>query len=356
MVVHTGGETLFGADRLLRCGAPSIDLLRSLEQCRMGPGTGQRPGGGMTLEKRNVIGALSLSADALESLRLRVDARLGELFHETPQDSRLVCAVRHGLLSPGKRFRPIITLLAHAQAGGDPMAAVDAACAIEMVHAASLIMDDLPSMDDARLRRGRLATHVVFGEGTGMLAAVALLNEAYRVVALGPAGTADQKVRAICHLTAAVGPEGLAGGQERDIMCGGGVGDAISLKDMEQRHLEKTGALFAAAAAIGAELAGAAPPMVARMFDYGVALGLAYQAFDDVVEVECTAEIAGKDVDQDKGKSTVVSLLGREGARRSAARWLDRAIAAAEEASPAGDAPLADLARRVGEKFGALTQ
>lgn len=311
-------------------------------------------GGGMTLEQRNAIGVESLSVDALDGLRLEVDARLNALFHETPQDSRLVCAVRHGLLSPGKRFRPIITLLAHAQTGGDPRQAIDAACAIEMVHAASLIMDDLPSMDDARLRRGRLATHVVFGEGTGMLAAVALLNEAYRVIAQGPAGTADQKVRAICHLTAAVGPEGLAGGQERDIMCGGGP-DAISLKEMEQRHLEKTGALFAAAAAIGAELAGADKRMVSCMFDYGVALGLAYQAFDDVVDVECTAEIAGKDVAQDKGKSTVVSLLGRDGARRSAARWLDRAIAAAEDASPSGAAPLADLARRVGEKFGALT-
>lgn len=308
----------------------------------------------MTLEKRNAIGAQSFSADALEALRVRVDARLAELFHETPQDSRLVCAVRHGLLSPGKRFRPIITLLAHAQSGGDPAAAVDAACAIEMVHAASLIMDDLPSMDDARLRRGRLATHVVFGEGTGMLAAVALLNEAYRVIALGAAGTADQKMRAICHLTLAVGPEGLAGGQERDIMCGGAP-DAVSLKEMEQRHLEKTGALFAAAAAIGAELAGAEPRFVERMFDYGVALGLAYQAFDDVVDVECTTEIAGKDVAQDRGKSTVVSLLGRDGARRSAARWLDRAIAAAEDASAYGETPLADLARRVGEKFGAMT-
>ncbi|MBY0421850.1 MAG: polyprenyl synthetase family protein, partial [Parvularculaceae bacterium] len=213
----------------------------------------------------------------------------------------------------------------------------------------------LPSMDDARLRRGRLATHVVFGEGTGMLAAVSLLNEAFRVLAIGKAGAPDRKVRAICHLTSAVGPAGLAGGQERDIMCGGLGVDIGSLKEMEQRHLEKTGALFAAAAAIGAELAGAEDAMVERMFDYGVALGLAYQAFDDVVDVECTAEIAGKDVAQDNGKSTVVSLLGREGARRSAQRWLERAICAAEAAAPRGHAPLADLARRVGEKFGAMT-
>lgn len=308
----------------------------------------------MSLEMRDAqSGVDRWSPDRLESFQRHVDARLSNLFEETPQDSRLVCAVRHGLLSPGKRFRPIITLLAHAQCGGDPFKAVDAACAIEMVHAASLIMDDLPSMDDARLRRGRLATHVVFGEGTGMLAAVALLNEAYRVIVEGPAGDDSQKVRAVKHLTNAVGPNGLAGGQERDIMCAGG--DVISLKEMEQRHAEKTGALFAAAAAIGAELAGADRGQVEKMLSYGAALGLAYQAFDDVVDIQCTPEAAGKDVAQDGGKSTVVSLLGSDGARRSAQRWLDRAVASALDAAPLGHAPLADLARLVGARFGALT-
>lgn len=309
----------------------------------------------MAFEQRETIGAGTLPGGAMDALRARIDGRLAALYRETPQDSRLLCAVRHGLLSPGKRFRPIITLLSYAQHGGEPDQALDAACAIEMVHAASLIMDDLPAMDDARLRRGRLATHVVFGESTGMLAAVALLNDAYRVIAQGCAGDAEQKMRAVCCLSDAVGVRGLAGGQERDIMCGGGGPDALSLKDMEQRHFEKTGALFAAAAAIGAELAGAPPGVVGKMHEFGVALGLAYQAFDDLVDVESTGEKAGKDVAQDAGKSTVVSLLGREGARRSAARWLERAIDAAQEASPSGHAPLADLARRVGDSFGALT-
>ena len=336
-----------------RAGRPRPDSARRRDA---GTATEQADGAGlMAVEVRGAAEADSLPTDAMDVLRLKVDARLAELYRETPQDSRLVCAVRHGLLSPGKRFRPVITLLAHAQCGGDPDDAVDAACSIEMVHAASLIMDDLPSMDDARLRRGRLATHVVFGEGTGMLAAVALLNDAYRVIAEGRAGTAEQKMRAVCHLTAAVGPDGLAGGQERDIMCGGAGAGEMSLKEMEQRHREKTGALFAAAAAIGAELAGADARMVERMNDFGVALGLAYQAFDDVVDVECTAEAAGKDVAKDAGKSTVVSLLGRDGARRSANRWLERAVAAAESAHPHGPAPLAELARRVGQKFGAMT-
>jgi geranylgeranyl pyrophosphate synthase len=307
----------------------------------------------MVVDHASATGADDRGFAAIDDLRVRVDARLTEFFKETPQDSRLVCAVRHGLLSPGKRFRPVITLLAHAQCGGDPAAAVDAACAIEMVHAASLIMDDLPSMDDARLRRGRLATHVVFGEGTGMLAAVALLNEAYRVIAEGAAGAPDEKLRAIRHLTTAVGPDGLSGGQERDIMCGGGC--EMTLKEMEHRHYQKTGSLFAAAAAIGAELAGADAPVVDRMIEFGEAFGLAYQAFDDVVDVECTPEAVGKNVAQDQGKSTVVSLLGSDGARRSAHRWLERAIQAAEGASPVAPAPLAELARRVGHSFSVLT-
>jgi geranylgeranyl pyrophosphate synthase len=306
----------------------------------------------MVIDHAGAAGAEDGAIAAIDDLRLRVDARLADFFKETPQDSRLICAVRHGLLSPGKRFRPMITLLAHAQCGGDAEAAVDAACAIEMVHAASLIMDDLPSMDDARLRRGRLATHVVFGEGTGMLAAVALLNEAYRVIAEGAAGAPDEKLRAIRHLTAAVGPDGLSGGQERDIMCGGGC--ELTLKEMEHRHYQKTGSLFAAAAAIGAELAGAEAPVVGRMLEFGEAFGLAYQAFDDVVDVECSPDTIGKDVAQDEGKSTVVSLLGPDGAKRSAHRWLERAILAAEGPDKAQPAPLAELARRVGRSFSAL--
>lgn len=307
----------------------------------------------MAVEQAGVADRAMPAADAIGGLRAKVDARLSEFFRETPQDSRLVCAVRHGLLSPGKRFRPIITLLAHAQCGGDPEEAVDAACAIEMVHAASLVMDDLPAMDDARLRRGRLATHVVFGEGTGMLAAVTLLNEAYRAIAEGAAGGAGDKLRAIRRLADAVGPGGLSGGQERDIMCGG-AGD-MTIKEMKHRHGQKTGALFAAAAAIGAELAGAKAPLVDRMLEFGAAFGLAYQAFDDIVDVECTPESIGKDVAQDAGKSTVASLLGPEGAKRTAQRWLERAIIVAEDAGDGRPAPLAELARRVGQSFSTLT-
>lgn len=309
-------------------------------------------------------------AGELAELRQLVDQRLDHFFSDCAASSRLGCAVRHGLLSPGKRFRPIITLLAARQScasdGPAPDTAfLDAACAVEMVHAASLIMDDLPSMDDARLRRGALTTHVVFGEGPAMLAAIALLNEAYKVITNAEGVAPEARLRALDHLTRAIGVEGLAGGQDQDIACHGTSTKAKAgdhppcdkaLKEMEQRHREKTGALFAAAAAIGGEFSGAPKHNIEDLLQYGYNLGLAYQAFDDVVDVTCSAEKSGKDAAQDQDKSTVVSLLGRDGARVLAERHLIRAIDNGEAASLTQTSPLADLARLVDKSFGSLTQ
>jgi len=287
----------------------------------------------------------------VEALRQQVDDRLDALFHEDREPPRLTCAIRHGLLSPGKRLRPVITLLAAEQCGGDPADVLDAACAVEMVHAASLIMDDLPAMDNARLRRGCVATHVVFGEGTGLLAAITLLNEAFRIIADADGPPAERRLAAVSELAAAVGPDGLAGGQERDIACPGPGSLDPSIADMELRHGQKTGALFAAAAAIGAGLAGAVPDTVDRLRRYGHALGLAYQALDDVIDCSASSAETGKDARQDAGKSTVVTLLGASGARTAAKRWIARAAALAAEAAPGRPAPLAGLAWRIGEKF-----
>ena len=210
-------------------------------------------------------------------------------------------------------------------------------------------------MDNARLRRGCLANHVVFGEGSSILAAIALLNEAYRVIGEMDGVAPERRLRSISLLSAAVGLHGLAGGQERDIACGRIEAADPTLADMERRHLEKTGSLFSAAAAIGAETAHADPDRVELMETFGRCLGLAYQAFDDLLDCRASSAETGKDCFQDVGKSTVVSLLGHDGASRAATRWLDRAIDAAEDAAIGGPAPLADLARQVGLKFGALT-
>ncbi|MEM9170731.1 MAG: polyprenyl synthetase family protein [Pseudomonadota bacterium] len=301
-------------------------------------------------------GDVDLSKESLDKLRARVDARLQAHFADAGQDGALVCAIRHSLLSPGKRLRPIITLLACRQSGGDVDDAVDAAAAVEMVHAASLIMDDLPSMDDARLRRGRLTTHVVFGENAAMLASVGLLNEAYRVLATSKAIPCGPRLRALDRLTRSIGIDGLIGGQQRDIGSPAAPADARSLSDVQRGHVEKTGALFGAAAAIGGEAAHADAETVDLLWAYGCELGLAYQALDDVVDTTTSSEAAGKDIDQDAGKSTVVSFLGAEGAQRAAERWLDRAASSAKAAAtraagPGGPVLLADLAGMIGAKF-----
>lgn len=310
----------------------------------------------MAQETVEISSSTSLNTVEIESLRKTVDDRLEEYFYVDGAESRLMCAVRHGLLSPGKRIRPLMTILACRQSGGQDATALSAACAVEMVHAASLVMDDLPSMDDARLRRGGLATHIVFGEGPATLAAIALLNESYRIISTDNSISAEAKIRSINHLTKAIGIDGLAGGQEHDIACGKFVpSNSVSLKEMEQRHFAKTGALFAAAAAIGGEIAGASEETVEKLSEYGCSLGLAYQAFDDVIDVSCTESETGKDSCQDQEKSTVVSLLGADGARRLAERHLTQAIECAQSVSIIDTSPLAELAQLVGAKFGSMT-
>ncbi|MEM6538237.1 MAG: polyprenyl synthetase family protein [Pseudomonadota bacterium] len=296
----------------------------------------------------------SIDPSYFDDLRSLVDFRLGELFPDKRSPPRLICAIRHGLLSPGKRFRPIISLLACRQWGADEQDALDVACAVEMVHAASLMMDDLPSMDDAQLRRGCVPTHVVFGEGTGMLATITLLNEAYGLIANMESLAPNRRLKCAKYLSEAVGPDGLAGGQENDIACDGN-GVTKTLADMELRHRQKTGALFAAAAAMGAEAARADADFVEAMWDYGLALGLGYQAFDDVVDCSAASEETGKDMGQDEGKSTVVSLLGRDGASSVASVWLGRARRIADGAGGRGPRRLSALAHLVEQKFTALT-
>ncbi|MEO0398519.1 MAG: polyprenyl synthetase family protein [Pseudomonadota bacterium] len=311
--------------------------------------------GGASAGKTSGDGA-ALFAQTVKTARAAIDARLDTLFHEAREPARLTCAIRHGLLSPGKRLRPLITVLAGRQFGAPIERTLDAACAVEMVHAASLIMDDLPAMDNARMRRGAVATHVVFGEGTGMLATIGLMNEAFRIIAETPGAEADRRLRALSHLTAAIGPDGLAGGQEKDIMCGGPAAGDHTIAEMEHRHQQKTGSLFSAAAAMGAELANADEAGVAAMIDYGSALGLAYQAFDDVMDASASESDIGKDVKQDEGKSTVVTILGEDGASAAGHRWIERAVniaeaAGADNAESREDAPLALFAKAVASKF-----
>lgn len=288
-------------------------------------------------------------------LRQGVDKRLLELLPFQPQDPGLKGAIAHGAFSPGKRLRPLITLLACRQCGGDPSTAYDAACAVEMIHAASLIVDDLPCMDDARMRRNGAATHVAYGEGVGILASITLVNEAFRTLAKMERVDLQKRMIAMEKLADAIGVDGLAGGQERDLSRNGGAPSGGML-EIEQSHLEKTGALFAAAAGIGAVIAGARSVEIDAVEQFGSALGLAYQTFDDVIDAECSAGETGKDAGQDENRTTVVTLMGARKANLSASHWIGEAVNAATRVDCGAGTPLADLARAIEAKFKALTR
>jgi geranylgeranyl diphosphate synthase, type II len=221
--------------------------------------------------------------------------------------TRLVEAMRYGLLAPAKRVRGILACLAARQFGAAPEAAHGVAVAIEMVHAASLILDDLPCMDDAMLRRGRPACHKIYGEDTASLAAVGLMNQATLNLARETSLPPALRVNLIRDLSAAIGTDGLVGGQEQDMRE---AGLAETVADVEAMHRRKTGVLFSLAAGTGAQIGNAGDAASSHMQAFGAALGLAFQTYDDVLDVHATVETAGKDVGQDARKVTVVTLLG----------------------------------------------
>jgi geranylgeranyl diphosphate synthase, type II len=267
------------------------------------------------------------------ALRNRVEARLIELAPlEEGEPRPLAQAMRYALLAPGKRTRPVMTLLCAQKFGGDVGDALDVACAFEMVHAASLVLDDLPCMDDAAVRRGRPTVHRRYGEDAAVLAGVALLNEAFGLIARCerlPDGLAR---RLTAELSAAVGLQGLVAGQMRDLRDRGAV-DADAL--LRLNH-EKTGVLFCAAAEAGAAIGGAGEAERAHVCAFARHVGAAYQIRDDLLDATADGASAGKDVDQDGGKPTFVSLLGLEGAHQRLQDEMDGAYAALAQLGPPG--------------------
>lgn len=257
--------------------------------------------------------------------------------------ARLAEAMTYGLLGGGKRLRPLLCLAAFDGCGGPPTAralADDFAVAVELVHAYSLIHDDLPSMDDDDLRRGRPTCHKVFGEATAILAGDSLLTEAFGILAAG-----DEPARLrLCRLLAeAAGGVGMVGGQQLDLdMTGKAAGDSPlpPLPAVEEVHRRKTGALLAAAAEGGAIAAGAPEARVAALRRYGQALGLAFQIADDVLDVVGNAKSTGKSArsDEAKGKPTYPALVGLDRARDLARKARDRAVEAVEDLGGRGAA------------------
>jgi geranylgeranyl diphosphate synthase type II len=226
--------------------------------------------------------------------------------------------------APSKRVRPVLTLLAAELCGGAAARAVPAAAVMELVHASSLILDDLPSMDDAPLRRGRKANHLEFGEAIAILAAFGLLNLAYGT--LVRAYDAPLAARLSSLVAEAVGIGGLIGGQAVDLLA---TDQQISFDTLERIHRGKTGALFSAAATSGAIVAGAPADAVGSLAAYAKNLGLAFQIIDDLLDVEGDPAETGKAVREDVKKTTFVSFSGVDGARQLAlelCQTADRAL------------------------------
>ncbi len=258
----------------------------------------------------------------LSPYQARVDAEL-ERLAPGPADEHDVVrrAMRYTLLAPSKKVRAVLALLAAELCGGGP--ALQAAAAVEMVHAASLILDDLPAMDNAPLRRGQPANHLVFGEATAILAAFGLLTLAFESIARAyDAGLAR---RLVLLLAEAVGLDGLVAGQAEDLAA---TERDLSFDTLVRIHHRKTGALFHAAAAAGALTAGASSDQLAALSAYARNLGLAFQIIDDLLDVTGRPEATGKAVRHDARKTTFVSFSGADGARQLAAELCATADAA----------------------------
>ncbi len=257
----------------------------------------------------------------------------------------VVTAAHEILFAPAKRLRPILALLVADVLGGSARTILPAACAIEMVHTSSLILDDLPSMDDAKERRGRPACHVAHGEATAILAAFTLLNRGYEILAEGWPEGPDATLRSsiAADLAKAVGITGMIAGQACDLAM---TDRAIDFPTLEFIHSRKTGALFIAAAALGAAGQHATPGARIAVAAYAKNLGLAFQIVDDVIDATGSSSDVGKDVGKDLRKTTFVSFAGVGGARQLAAELIEASLAALE---PFGEPaqPLRDLAHYV---------
>jgi geranylgeranyl diphosphate synthase type II len=273
-------------------------------------------------------------SDWLDSQRLRLDNHLqAALRLGDGCPPQLVEAMRYGVLAPGKRLRPLLVVMAAEACGGRDVDAMPAACAVEMVHAYSLIHDDLPSMDDDDLRRGQPTCHKQFGEALAILAGDALLTLAFQVLTEGyPPTTAAGCCR---HLAIGAGAVGMVGGQVLDLAGEelGPQGEGDVLKSLQAIHEHKTGALFRACLQLGAwsalgETPGGPDSAILKSLDnFGRSFGLLFQITDDLLDVEGNANETGKRVQKDAahGKLTYPGLLGLAESRRRAAELADRA-------------------------------
>ena len=265
-----------------------------------------------------------------EDLRGLVNKSLLERIpSESDLGEDLLEAMRYAVMGGGKRIRPIFTLAACESAGASISSAVDAACAIEMIHAYSLIHDDLPAMDDDDTRHGQASTHVAFGEAQAILAGDALQSLAFQLISESDQLTDPVKVLIVRLLSSAIGYSGMAGGQSMDIKT---EQLKISDSDLKLLHQAKTGALIKASIEIGALASERVKPSSKEfnvLSTFGSRVGLAFQIVDDLIDVTSTSKELGKPANSDRKnqKLTFVDVLGLENSKKLSKEIIEEAIA-----------------------------
>jgi farnesyl diphosphate synthase len=259
-------------------------------------------------------------------------------------------AMRYAVLDGGKRLRPLLVLAAAEAVRGNADAALRAACSVELIHAYSLVHDDMPCMDDDVLRRGKPTVHVKFGQARALLAGDALQALAFEVLTPDEGSVPPAMQARLCRLLArAAGREGMAGGQAIDLAS---VGSPLTEDELRHMHRLKTGALLQASVVMGAacgETSGGADEALAV---YGAAIGLAFQVVDDILDVTADSKTLGKTAGKDarNDKPTYVSILGLEESRAHARELLAQATAALDRSGLADVRALHALARMVVER------
>lgn len=256
--------------------------------------------------------------------------------------------MRYAVLDGGKRIRPTLTYASGAAVGADPDIVDFPACSVELIHAYSLVHDDLPAMDDDDLRRGKPSCHRAYGEAIAILAGDALQSLAFRTLARMPATAldADLRTRLVSTLALAAGSRGMAGGQAIDLAA---VGKELNLGELEDMHIHKTGALIRASVVMGALCGpGVEEASVERLDRYAKCIGLAFQIRDDVLDVEGKTSRLGKQVGADEAlqKPTYPGLLGIRGASERTRELCDEAIESLADFGSRAD-PLRWLAHRI---------
>jgi geranylgeranyl diphosphate synthase type II len=288
----------------------------------------------------------------LKPRQAAIEKALAEVLRSSTTEAPpiLVEAIGYSLLAPGKRLRPMLCILACEACGGTMAQAIPSACALEMIHAYSLIHDDLPAMDDDDLRRGLPTCHIKYGEALAILAGDALQALAFETVCRG---YEPKTATVLClELAQGSGAAGMVGGQVLDLIADGRIKGMLpqgsETSQLEAIHARKTGALFRSSLRLGKLAAQGERDFGNELNAYAKAFGMLFQVTDDLLDVESTAEVAGKRVNKDaeRGKLTCPGLIGVEASRAKAKELADEAIRAANTFGVRGEY-LAELARFV---------